>query len=143
MNSASALIIWKDKILLFHRDNIPTIPNPDCWSLPGGIVEKGETPLQGITRELQEEVSYVPQILEPTGKLKNGNGTTHIYMSFIDGKEAAKFKHGPGEGQEIGFFTLEEALKLKLSPKLKYYFLKLEVQIEKKRTIKGALKVFN
>lgn len=43
MINASALIIHKNKILLFHRDNIPTIPHPNQWHLPGGGIEEGET----------------------------------------------------------------------------------------------------
>ena len=49
MNGSSAIIIHKNKILLFHRDNIPTIPYPDHWQLPGGGIEKGETPLVALS----------------------------------------------------------------------------------------------
>ena len=124
MNSAFALIFWKNKILLFHRDNIPTIPHPDCWQLPGGQTEKGETPRESLKRELLEEVSCIPQKIKFIGKLKTEIATAHIYVSFVEDNEAKKFKHGPGEGQEIGFFTLEEALKLKLTPALKERFTK-------------------
>ncbi len=46
----------KKEILLFLRDNIPSIPYPDMWDIPGGHVEEGETPEQCIVREMKEEM---------------------------------------------------------------------------------------
>jgi len=57
-DGAKILILSPDKILLFHRDNIHTIRSPDCWQLVGGGIEEGETPEQGLIREVKEEVSY-------------------------------------------------------------------------------------
>ncbi len=56
-DGASALIMSPDKILLFHRDNIPTIPSPDCWQIVGGGIEPGESPREAVLREVEEEVS--------------------------------------------------------------------------------------
>ncbi|OGM31521.1 hypothetical protein A2803_02180 [Candidatus Woesebacteria bacterium RIFCSPHIGHO2_01_FULL_44_21] len=122
MNSSFALIFWNDKILLFHRDDIPTIPHPDCWQLPGGQSEKGETPIKTLKRELLEEVSYIPKNITFLGKMKTEIATAHLYLSFVSDAESKRFEHGPGEGQEIGFFTLDEALKLKLTPALRSRF---------------------
>src|SRR5260221_14571877 len=106
-DSAAIIICWKDKVLLFHRDNIPTIPDPDFWSVIGGQIEKGETKLQGLKRELQEEVSYVPKNIKYLTSLKTRFGTSYCYISYVDDTEAKKFKLGPGEGQEIKFFTIK------------------------------------
>ncbi|MCD4741232.1 MAG: NUDIX hydrolase [Desulfobacteraceae bacterium] len=46
----------KMQILLFLRDNIPDIPYPNMWDIPGGHVEKDETPKQCIVREMKEEM---------------------------------------------------------------------------------------
>ena len=42
------------RILAIHRtETAPTDPNH--WELPGGILEDGEDPIQGIIREVREE----------------------------------------------------------------------------------------
>jgi 8-oxo-dGTP diphosphatase len=61
MNGADAHLVTAgllrrgDRGLLMHRS--PTRRwYPDCWDLPGGHVEDGETPEAGLRRELLEEL---------------------------------------------------------------------------------------
>ena len=44
------------EVLLFLRDNIDSIPYPNCWDILGGHVEKGETAEECIVREMKEEI---------------------------------------------------------------------------------------
>jgi 8-oxo-dGTP diphosphatase len=44
------------QILLFLRDDLPHIPYPNTWDVPGGHVEEGETAAQCIVREMKEEM---------------------------------------------------------------------------------------
>lgn len=46
-------IEYNDQILLLHRQNNKSQGNR--WGLPGGKVEKNETPLQAVIREAKEE----------------------------------------------------------------------------------------
>lgn len=121
-DASFALISYKDKILLFHRDNIPSIPHSDCWQLPGGEIEKGETPEEGMRRELREEVSYVPKGLEFLGEIQRETHKVYFYGAFIDSNKAKLFRKGESEGQEIGFFVLDQILNLQLTPALKVLF---------------------
>ena len=46
--------------LLQLRDDIDSIIYPGHWGLFGGHLDPGETPVQALMRELQEEISWAP-----------------------------------------------------------------------------------
>lgn len=50
--SVVGLFIDNHEVLLLHQI---TPPEPDCWDLPGGGLEPGETLFAGLKREIQEE----------------------------------------------------------------------------------------
>ena len=140
MNSCFALICWENKILLFLRDDIPTIPYPNYWHLPGGGSDKGETPEVAMKRELAEEVSHIPKNLKLLGDFTKPNGhNTHIFSAFVDDDEAKLFRLGKGEGQEIRFFTIKEMKKLALTRNIDGYLRNQEellVQALKTKSLK-------
>ena len=49
-------LICGDKLLAILRDDIPTIPYPNMWELPGGGREGKESPFECIQREVFEEL---------------------------------------------------------------------------------------
>jgi len=116
-DGAKIIILSPDKILLFHRDNISTIRSPDCWQLVGGGIEEDETPEQGLIREVMEEVSYELKDYKLITKTIGSMGEdVWVYVTFVDKQEENKFILGPGEGQEICWFTIDEVLAIKLTP---------------------------
>ena len=113
---ASALFLNKDnKILIYLRDDKPSIPHPNCWVLLGGHLEEGESYLDALKREIKEEIDY--EIKEPIfiGELDDGVGNTvYVYKHFID-KEIGELVLT--EGQKLGLFDFDEILELENVPK--------------------------
>jgi 8-oxo-dGTP diphosphatase len=58
MKLIAAIILENDngEFLLALRDNKDWIPFPNHWDLIGGHVEEGETPEEGLVREIKEEL---------------------------------------------------------------------------------------
>ena len=50
-------LICDNKLLTILRDDIPTIPWPNMWELPGGGREGEETPFECVQREVFEELA--------------------------------------------------------------------------------------
>lgn len=60
-HGAKLAILVGDTIATIQRDDIPTIPWPGYWDLPGGAREGDETPRTCVLRETHEELGvHVP-----------------------------------------------------------------------------------
>lgn len=55
-HGAKLAILVRDRIVTILRDDMPTIPWPAHWDLPGGGREGDESPLACVLRELCEEL---------------------------------------------------------------------------------------
>ena len=66
---AGCLIEHEGQILILHRSKVETAPS--LWGLPAGKVEKDETDLQAIIREVNEEtgIKLNPESIELAGEL--------------------------------------------------------------------------
>lgn len=115
---SAAFVIYKHEILLFHRDNIPTISNPDKWGLIGGHAEGNETPEEALVRECQEEINVTPSnfIFIDQGIDYLGAQVTVFKVTLTD-EETKQIKLG-NEGQEVRFFNLDGFEKLAAEGKL-------------------------
>lgn len=52
---AVGALVRESRVLLVHR-RPDKRANPDVWDLPGGLVEAGESELEALARELDEEL---------------------------------------------------------------------------------------
>ena len=55
------VVIWHDRVLLVRRD---TQPARGEWTIPGGLLETGETLAEGVARELREETGVTVRVVE-------------------------------------------------------------------------------
>ena len=64
-NTINAVGIWFYSVTthryLYLMRNDPK--HPDCWGLPGGKIESGETIIDAIQRECQEELGTMPEYI--------------------------------------------------------------------------------
>ncbi|PWU14527.1 MAG: hypothetical protein C5B45_04230 [Chlamydiae bacterium] len=51
---------YEKKLLLLQR--APHKISPGSWAIPGGKLEKNETPLEGLMREVKEELQLSPSL---------------------------------------------------------------------------------
>jgi 8-oxo-dGTP diphosphatase len=59
-----AVILHEDKVLLVRRGKSPSVGK---WSLPGGLVELGETTTEAIAREILEECGIKIRVVDVAG----------------------------------------------------------------------------
>jgi 8-oxo-dGTP diphosphatase len=85
MKEIAAIILENDKgeFLLYLRENKPDIPFPDHWDLIGGHVEEGETPEEGLIREVKEELDIYLQDYTFYKKYECLTGDAYENIKFI------------------------------------------------------------
>ncbi|MPM51630.1 hypothetical protein SDC9_98380 [bioreactor metagenome] len=112
--SVMALIFKKEKVLLVKEVD-------GRWSLPGGGLKVGESFLDGLSRELKEELSVKiiemsPQPLYVWTFVENKNNDLipKITLVFKVEIDSFNFKNDPKESVEINFFSKPEMQNLNL-----------------------------
>ena len=90
------------QILMQLRDDIPTIADPGCWVVPGGVVDPGETPEDGARRELLEETGYQADEMELLGGMETDVGRmgNRIFTCLARGARLVEGR-SPEEGIEV------------------------------------------
>jgi len=102
------LINADNKVLLQHRaDNLERYPG--YWGFFGGGIEEGETPEEGLVREMFEESGYKVNnqklLFKKEFEHDNYYGIVHLYVSRYDGKQDFVIST---ESQAIGWFHFSE-----------------------------------
>jgi 8-oxo-dGTP diphosphatase len=100
------------QILLFLRDDLPHIPYPNTWDVPGGHVEEGETAAQCIVREMREEMGLDLEGFELFSVKEFSDRLEHTFWKHADlNIEDIVLQ----EGQRLQWFTEQEARATELA----------------------------
>lgn len=108
---------YQDKILLLHRQEHK--PEGNRWGIPGGKIEKNETPLEAGIREVLEETGFDLSNVETNylGKVFIVGPTCHyVYhmMQSVPNEEPANIKIQFDSHKGFTWVTPADALKMDL-----------------------------
>jgi ADP-ribose pyrophosphatase len=80
--------------------------------LPAGTLEQGEEPLAAVSRELQEEIGFIPASIEPLGGIFVAPGYTseYIHIFLCTGLTPSRLDADEDEDIEVEVRTLADAL---------------------------------
>ena len=103
----SSIIFINDhnEVLLFLRDDKPSIPFPNMWDLPGGHVEENETAEACIVREMKEELDLDIEGFHLFSVNEFPDRIEHTFWQRTDFEVDKITLH---EGQYMRWFTQEE-----------------------------------
>ena len=105
-----------DKLLVYLRDHLPTIPFPGHWDLPGGGREGDESPEACILRELSEEFAITLPRTRLLYKRAYANHTNNSQSFFFAAQgtqaEIDKIRFGT-EGQHWRMMPINEFISHK------------------------------
>ena len=100
------------QILLFLRDDIPQIPYPNMWDVPGGHVEDHETPEECIHREMKEEMDLDLDEFHSFSVTEFMDRTEYVFWKKANLEIA---ETALTEGQCLRWFTKDEARETELA----------------------------
>jgi len=112
------VIIKDEKILLTKRKREP---GKGQWSIPGGLVEPGETLVEAVIREIKEETNLEVEALKPiyTDEVVVRDEESRIRYHYVLIDYLCRLKGGslrPGDdAKEVRWIKLSEAKKLNLT----------------------------
>jgi 8-oxo-dGTP diphosphatase len=107
-----AVILRQGKVLLGLRSVHRSLPNH--WDMFGGHIEQGETELEALSRELEEELGIRPTQLARIAQFSLDQDNQPINLAVYEVREwIGGEPHMLGdEHSEIAWFTFSEAAQL-------------------------------
>jgi mutator protein MutT len=129
-----AVIIKDGKILLEKRKSAP---GRGKWSIPGGLVELGESISQTVVREVAEETGlevYQPELIDVVDNVvRDENGEVKYHFVIID--YFVKLKGGnvkaSSDAEELQWVPLDEVEKYDLTKTFRAFIQRNKQKLEK------------
>ncbi len=83
-NSAKAFIVKDNKLLILKRSS-DEVHKANIWEIPGGRLELGENPIEGLKREVKEESGIDIEVLHPikVRHFEREDGQTITMLIFL------------------------------------------------------------
>ncbi len=114
-----AVIVQDNRVLLIRRGQAPLLGE---WSLPGGVLECGETLREAVIREVREETGLTVETGEMLGVYeritRSDDGRVRYHYVLIDFlcRPAGGDLKASSDAADVRWFAPEELDALKLRP---------------------------
>jgi 8-oxo-dGTP diphosphatase len=129
MTHAAFAVILKDNQVLLVMPPDWVSQFSGHWNFPGGVVENGESPEEGVKREVLEETNIICDIKEQLATDHNEKFNTSIAIykaAYVSGE----VKIQEQEISKAQWFTIEDAICQPLAFDIKKVLLKLVEQLK-------------
>jgi len=102
------------RLLLVKRANPPA---QGRWSLPGGRQEPGETPVQGVVREVAEETGLRVRVEREVGTVERQapSGDNYVIRDFVCSIEGQAVVVAADDAADARFFAVADIAQLQTS----------------------------
>lgn len=121
-----AIILRGDKILLEKRGNEPARGQ---WTVPGGVVEVGESLEDAVVREAKEETSLDvsnPRLIDVVDQVHiDKDGKIEYHYVIVDfALESVGEPEASSDADELNWVLLNEVEEYELTPSFRRFFVK-------------------
>jgi 8-oxo-dGTP diphosphatase len=102
-------------VVMYLRDDFSHIPFPNRWALPGGMLEEGESTIECVIREVEEEMGLVLDLdlVEHFATRDCAFGIEHTFLTDVTGLDLDVLHLT--EGQTLAWSTASEAARTELA----------------------------
>ena len=128
-----AVILEGDKILLEKRKNMPS---KGKWSVPGGLVELGESVENAVIREVKEETGldvYEPRLVDVVTYVSMGERGAVMYhyviIDYLVSVKAGKAK-AASDADELKWVPFNEVEEYDLTESFRQFFRRNRQKLE-------------
>ncbi|MGO9962834.1 MAG: NUDIX domain-containing protein [Acidimicrobiales bacterium] len=108
------LLVKSGRALFVHR-NSSRAWAPDCWDAPGGHIERGESDLAALAREMLEELGVVvaPDNAHLVARLTGAHYDARVFA--VDAWSGEPENRAPEEHDDLAWFDEVQASRLVLA----------------------------